>query len=149
MTDPPTDNEPDVALWVALVRAQRRALNGIDAALKAQGLPPLTWYDALLELRRAEGGLRPKALEGALLLEQYNVSRLVERLVSAGLVARRPDPEDGRARLLMLTPAGSALLRQMWPVYRGAVRASLGAALSQEEATALTAQLRKLSPPAV
>ena len=34
-----------VAAWVALLRAHRTALGGVEAALKAAGLPHLEWYD--------------------------------------------------------------------------------------------------------
>ena len=47
-------------VWMRLMRASRTTLAAIEAALKGAGLPPLSWYDALLELRRAGvGGLRP------------------------------------------------------------------------------------------
>lgn len=144
----PDAEAPAIDAWIALMRAQRRALGRVEGALKAAGLPPLAWYDVLLELRRKPDGLRPSALEAALLLEQYNVSRLIDRLTAAALVARRPDPEDGRARLLSLTQAGEAMQEAMWPVYRDAVEAAFGAPLSPADARALTSLLGRVAPPA-
>ena len=42
-----------VRTWARLVKAQQMALASIESALKSAGLPPLAWYDALLELERA------------------------------------------------------------------------------------------------
>ena len=46
-------SEAAEAAWVALVRAHRVATARVEADLKAAGLPPLAWYDALWELTRA------------------------------------------------------------------------------------------------
>ena len=74
-----------ITVWARLMRAQRKALSGVEADLKAAGFPPLGWYDALLELRKAgEDGLRPLQLEAQLLLEQHNISRLVARTQTPG-----------------------------------------------------------------
>lgn len=148
-----TDSERDgvdadadaIHAWAALARAQRLALRAIETALKQAGLPPLGWYDVLLELSRRPEGVRPKALEPLLLLEQYNVSRLADRLVAAGLVERRVDPEDARARLLVITAEGAALRARMWPVYRDAARRALGAALAPSEIATLTRLLRRVA----
>ena len=52
-------SEPIVRAWARLTKAQRRALASIEQALGAAKLPPLAWYDVLLELERAGGSLRP------------------------------------------------------------------------------------------
>ena len=64
-------SKPVVLAWARLMKAQRVALARVEAGLKRAGLPPLAWYDVLLELERAgKAGLRPFELERALLLEQ-------------------------------------------------------------------------------
>ncbi len=75
------------------MRPQQAVLAAVEADLKAAGFPPLGWYDVLLELSRAaDGGLRPFALEQELLLAQYNLSRLLDRL------ERRATSSAGPAR---------------------------------------------------
>ena len=75
-----TPDDAAVSAWVALARAYRLAFATFEARLKAESLPPMAWYDALWELEKAgEAGLRPFELEQAMLFEQYNLSRLVER----------------------------------------------------------------------
>lgn len=142
------ENQPDdstIALWVRLMRASTAVLEAIEARLKAEGLPPLAWYDVLLELDRAgEDGLRPMALEERLLLPQYGLSRLLKRLEEAGLTARAPVPEDGRGFRVTITKAGRQMRRRMWPVYAEVLQARIGdryAPGERETAVALLARL--------
>ena len=86
--------------------AQRQALAAIEQALSAAKLPALAWYDVLLELERAGGSLRPFELERAMLLAQYNLSRLIERLEKAGYVERRTCANDRRGQVIAIIPAG-------------------------------------------
>lgn len=131
-----------VQAWVCLVRAQNAVLGAVEADLKKAGLPPLAWYDVLLELRRADGqALRPLEIESRLLLPQHNVSRLLDRLERVGYVARRPHPTDGRGQVIHLTEPGEALLTTMWPVYRAAIARHLGAKLGDDAEAAELARL--------
>ncbi len=127
-------SEAVIWAWTRLVAVQQRVLAAVESELAAAGLPPLGWYDALLELRReGEAGLRPVVLQERLLLSQPNVSRLLERLARAGLVERRPCPEDRRGQLAAITPAGRELLARMWPVYRAAIQRRVGEKLGSDE----------------
>jgi DNA-binding MarR family transcriptional regulator len=135
-----------IRAWARLVRAQQQALAAVEADLKAAGFPPLGWYDVLLELSRADGGeLRPFALEQQLLLAQYNLSRLIDRLETAGYVERRTCPEDGRGQVVAITASGRALVKRMWPTYRAAIGRHVGAKLSEDEAARLATLLGKLT----
>ncbi len=146
-----TEQQPSetvVTAWARLMRAQQITLKAIEADLKLAGLPPLGWYDALLELRRAGGALRPVELEQELLLAQHNISRLVDRLEVAGYVARQPCTSDGRGQLVAITESGRALLHRMAPVYLAAISRHVGEKLGDEaSANSLAALLGKLAPP--
>ena len=134
-----------VTAWARLVRAEQTVLAKIEAELKAADLPPLSWYDVLLELSRAEDGrLRPLELERRTLLAQYNASRLIDRMEKAGLVERRPHPEDGRGQLVAITAAGRALQKRIWKSYGPAIARHVGEKLRPAEATDLARLLQKL-----
>ncbi|MBO6716904.1 MAG: winged helix-turn-helix transcriptional regulator [Rhizobiaceae bacterium] len=146
MTGKPDD--ASVSAWIALSRAQRVAFRSVEERLKSAGLPPLAWYDALWELEKAgEQGLRPFELERALLFEQYNLSRLADRLAGAGLVERKPCRDDARGHVLTITSAGRELRRRMWTVYSEAIEEAVGRRLGTAEAETLAALLRKLEQP--
>jgi DNA-binding MarR family transcriptional regulator len=133
--------------YVRLMRAQQAVLSGIEAALKRAGLPPLSWYDVLLELKREESGrASPGRLQGAMLLEQYNLSRLLDRMQAEGLIRRVPCPEDRRRQFVEITGQGRALQKRMWPVYAAAIQAEVGDKLTDEQAERLAALLASLTP---
>jgi DNA-binding MarR family transcriptional regulator len=135
-----------IRAWTRLIRAQQTVLSAVEADLKTAGLPPLAWYDALLELSRSTpDGLRPFALEQELLLAQYNLSRLLDRLEKAGYVERRSCPDDGRGQIVAITASGRALVKRMWPTYRAAIGRHVGAKVSEDEAARLAALLGKLT----
>jgi len=134
-----------VTAWARLVRAEQIVLEKIEAALKAADLPPLSWYDVLLELSRADAGrLRPLELERRTLLAQYNASRLFDRMEKAGLVERLPHPEDKRGQLIAITTEGRALQKRMWRVYGPAIARHVGEKLRPAEAAELARLLAKL-----
>ena len=133
-----------VTAWARLLRAHATALGRVEGALKRAGLPQLAWYDVLLETERAPAGLRPKELEARMLLAQYNLSRLLDRMAAAGVVERRSCDDDRRGLLVAMTEEGRKLRRRMWPVYARAIEAAVGARLSGAEAATLAALLGQL-----
>jgi DNA-binding MarR family transcriptional regulator len=130
--------------WVQLIRAHRSALSSVERSLRAADLPTLEWYDVLLELERG-GPLRPRDLQDRLLLAQYNLSRLLDRMEAEGLVVRERCSEDARCQWVRATEGGKGLRQRMWPVYAEAIENALGAKLSAAEAERLSTLLKKLS----
>ncbi len=151
MTDTPLKASPSkttLKTWARLVRAHHRAISQVEGDLKAADLPPLAWYDALLELERAgDDGLRPNVLQDHLLLPQYGLSRLLARLEDAGYVRRTPCSEDGRGQVFAITEAGRHIRERMWPVYAAALEATIGTQLTARESADLSALLAKLIKP--
>lgn len=145
MTEEP--NEAAVAAWVRLIKAQHAAQAQVEQAFKDGGFPPLAWYDVLWELERGDrGGMRPFELERELLVPQYGLSRLLERMAKAGYLERHPCEEDGRGQLILLTKQGRQLRRKMWQVYAAALKAAVADRLSEKEAVTLSKLLGKLLP---
>lgn len=104
------DPELDVSsLEVAgrLLRAAIHVERAREAALLPHGLS-LGDYDVLATLRRMSGdsGVNPKDLSGSALITSGAMTSRLDRLESAGLVERRPDPSDRRGVQVHLTAAG-------------------------------------------
>ncbi|MBI3452138.1 MAG: MarR family transcriptional regulator [Rhodospirillales bacterium] len=136
-----------IAAWTALMTTSRVLLERVEAALKAAGLPALSWYDALLEIEKERAtGIRPFELKDRLLLPQYGTSRLIDRIVAAGLIEKLDCADDGRGFLVRITPEGRRVRRTMWPVYGAALREHFESRLPAGELTTLGGLLRRARP---
>lgn len=120
-----------------IVRAGRAAQHSADDDL--HNAPA-----ALLGLLAREGEQRMGRVAGALDVDPSVVSRQVAMLCAAGLVSRRPDPEDGRASLLELTESGRACLEQHRAQWARRFTTAL-AHWDDDDATQLLTLLRRLS----
>jgi DNA-binding MarR family transcriptional regulator len=142
--------ESHLAAWRALLDAHATLVGGIEQALAAASLPPLSWYDVLWAIRRAPGRrLRMAELAQSLTISRGGLTKQFDRLESAGLVRREPAADDGRGLFAVITPAGNRMLRKMWPIYARALREDFVAAVSPREAKTIEAALRRAagSPP--
>lgn len=114
--------------WSTLFEAHARIMVLVDRELQAAGLPPHSWYDLLYRLHLSEGGRRRMhELADEVVMSRSGLTRLADRIESAGLIARRDCPEDRRGTMLELLPAGTEMLRRMWAVYSDVLAATFGA----------------------
>ena len=79
-----------------------------DQQARLDGMTRAQWA-VLLRLERREG-LKQSELAEALDLQPITLTRLVDRLCANGLIERRADPNDRRAKQLYLTPAARPLI---------------------------------------
>src|SRR5260221_2088157 len=116
------NSDPKGHAWAVLLAAHATLIEKVEAALARAKLPPLSWYDVLWELEKAEGGkLRMHELARRVVLSRSNLTRLADRLEDAGLVAREDTPHDLRGYHCVVTPAGLAMRKKMWPVYKAEI----------------------------
>jgi len=91
-------------VWLRFVRFQQRLTADMGAELRRVGLS-IPQFDLLSTLTEAEGATQQQLAE-RLYVTKGNVSGLVDRLVAAGLVERRPIAGDRRSYALYLTTEG-------------------------------------------
>src|SRR3954453_7584815 len=131
--------------WGALLKVHAALVPRLDRELQETHGLPLTWYDVLLELNTAPGRrLTMGQLGSVVAVSRTRVSRVVDELVRAGLVARESNPDDGRSAYAVLTPAGRAALRKAAPTYLAAVQREFADHLSTREAEVLAGALRRV-----
>jgi MarR family transcriptional regulator, 2-MHQ and catechol-resistance regulon repressor len=120
---------------VAAVTAHAEA----DAARHGLSLAEFAALDALYH----KGSLLVGELQRAVLKSSGGITYVVDRLQEKGLVRRRPCPEDRRALYAELTPAGEALMAEIFPVHAAAIEAAVSglSAREQDQAVALLKQL--------
>ena len=91
-----------------IVRSHRRLSFLLEQELvQAVGIP-LVWFDVLIHIGGApEGRLTMSGLSSDVALTTGGVTRLVDRMADAGLVARQNCPSDRRSVHVVLTDSGS------------------------------------------
>jgi DNA-binding MarR family transcriptional regulator len=134
-----------VSAWAHLFRVYRQLLEQAEGDLKKAGLPPLGWYDVLLELHDApEQRLRQFELGEKILLPKYNLSRLLDRLDAEQLISREACKEDARGSYVKLLTKGRKLLKQMWSVYGQTIQHTFAEKLTTKDKQDLIRILTKL-----
>lgn len=104
--------------WTRMRRVHAAMIDALEAGLRREGLPQLAWYGVLDELERGpEIGLRPFELQAILGEEQYQMSRLLDRIVRAGLIEKVACADDGRGFRIRIAEPGRAVRAKMWGVH--------------------------------
>lgn len=109
-SDGSTDQE--LALAAAFRSELRQFLQRTETVAKRARLTPQR-YDLLLMIKSADAsgqGVRVTDLHPSMHLKQTAVTELVKRTEQAGLIDRRPSPNDGRVSLLRVTVEGERRL---------------------------------------
>ena len=101
---------PSMGAITSIMRAQQILLGQVDAVVKPYGLT-FARYEALVLLTFSQAGELPMSKIGErLMVHPTSVTNTVDRLVAAGLVAKRPNPNDGRGTLASITDKGRAIV---------------------------------------
>lgn len=88
-------------------------------------------------------GVPLSEISARMLCDNSNLTGIVDRLLSKGLVERRPDPQDRRVSLICLTQAGAEKLRNIRPRHHASVSRRMDA-LSEHEVQQLRDLLHML-----
>jgi DNA-binding MarR family transcriptional regulator len=114
---PDLDVRPLVVLG-RLFRVAQLAERELAADLADSELQP-GWFDLLAALRRngPPYELNPTELMHATLLSSGGITKRLDRLAEAGLVERRPDPNDRRGTLVRLTRRGRSVIDRLIAVH--------------------------------
>jgi DNA-binding MarR family transcriptional regulator len=105
-------DDPRLGAWRVFIHANARLQRRLDEELQATHGISLAEYDALLQLVNApHRRLRMSALAERVLLSRSGITRLVDRLETAGMVARSACASDARGAEASLTMAGLERLR--------------------------------------
>jgi|SRR5829696_2369456 len=112
VTRPLTARDPRLSPWRAFLLAHARVSRRLDEELRAEHDVSFAEYDALLTIAQAPGRrIRMGLLAEEVLLSKSGVTRLVDRLVTDGLVERSTCSTDARGAEAVLTERGLTRLR--------------------------------------
>ena len=134
---PPNRESPEAQVFVSLLRAADALSRGTEALLKPHSLSG-TQYNILRILRGAgPAGLACREVGCRLISRDPDITRLLDRMESRGLIARARETRDRRVVKTRITEAGLRILAELDQPVR---------ALHRRQFRSLTAkQLRQLS----
>lgn len=104
-------------LWLRLLRASRGIETELRERLRTTYGMTLPQFDVLAVLSRRKDGATMTELSRSLMVSNGNVTWIIDRLVTDGLVVRARDREDRRATVVRLTRKGSAEFASMAHVH--------------------------------
>jgi len=134
--------------WRAFLQAHATIVRRLETDLEAAGLPSLADLDVLMQLSQApERRLRMSELAEEVLLSRSGMTRRIDRLESAGLVARHECSSDRRGAWAIITDAGIDRLMSARPTQMLGVDAHFVSKLTDEDLTSLRRALDKVVPP--
>jgi DNA-binding MarR family transcriptional regulator len=129
---------PHGEAWGALSRTHAAISQRLQDALAQADMPPLPWYEVLATVAEApEQRMRMGDLAEALVITRGGLTKLVDRLVKAGLLERTFCETDRRVSYATLLPAGVEMLLEMRPVIVGELDAAFSANISVDKANEL------------
>lgn len=139
------DRGDGLAAWLTLLQTQSVVLDGLEADLQRERGIPVPWLEVLMQVTSApDGKLKMQELARSVLLSKSGVSRLVDRMVEAGLIAREACATDRRIVYATATPAGRSALREALPVHADSLDRHFSTILTPAELGMLQTTLRKI-----
>ncbi|MBP2148739.1 MULTISPECIES: MarR family winged helix-turn-helix transcriptional regulator [Xanthobacter] len=112
MESAPASTSPRARFGVRFALLARRWRRALDARLAEAGLSDATWVP-LVHLHESGDGITQKELAALVGIDGSSLVRLLDILCRQGLVERRVDAADARARLVHLTDAGRARVAEI------------------------------------
>jgi DNA-binding MarR family transcriptional regulator len=125
--------------WLDIVRTAAELTAEMDDVLRPAGIT-VAQYNVLRILRGAQGGLCRNDVRDRMLTRMPDMTRLLDRMEAAGLVARSRSQEDRRMMTTVITEAGRQVLDEVAEWVDAAHRRRLGH-LAEEELQQLIALL--------
>jgi DNA-binding MarR family transcriptional regulator len=127
-----SDHHQSLKLWLRMLSCTTKIEAEIRSRLRTEFGITLPRFDLMAQLERHPEGLRMGELSKRMMVTGGNVTGITDQLEQENLVVRVPDPKDGRAFSVKLTPAGRKAFAQMAEVHESWV-AELLQEISQED----------------
>jgi DNA-binding MarR family transcriptional regulator len=143
---PLSARDPRLEPWRAFLRAHARISRRLDEELRVEHDLSLAEYDALLSIAEApERRIRMGQLADRMLLSKSGVTRLIDRLVADGLVARDSCLTDARGAEAVLTETGLGRLRTASRTHLRGIDQHFLASLDQDELAVIETTMLRLA----
>jgi DNA-binding MarR family transcriptional regulator len=124
--------------WLALVRTHARLWDQVEAQMRHDSGLTMSRYDVLMQLDMVGGRLGLSELASTIVLSPSGLSKLLDRMETAELIRREPDPRDARSTFARITPRGRSLVKKARQSHHAWLQQAFGDALDDRDVADLT-----------
>jgi DNA-binding MarR family transcriptional regulator len=144
VTDSQPESQPDsglnpqqLATYFVLMESVSLLQHQVEQQLRAEGGISYVQFQLLARLADVASPLTMTELADGVVYSRSGLTYQASLLEKAGLLTRGPSPDDDRATLVTITPAGQALIGRVLPGHAEGVRRFLFAPLTSDDVTHL------------
>ena len=111
-----TTTDTHIQMWRSFLETHATVVKYLERRIQEQHGLPLSWFDVLIQLADGpECRLRMGELAESVLLTRSGITRLMDRMIEAGLVDREPCPGDRRGYYAVITQKGRDAIERVGP----------------------------------
>lgn len=128
--------------WRRLLETHRELMTRLEAELQQSCGISTTWYDVLIQLKEAADQgrrLTMSELAAAVVISKGGLTKLVDRMEAASLLARHPRPGDRRVIEIALTADGLQCFERSAAVHRDGITRHFVERITPEQGAAMAA----------
>jgi DNA-binding MarR family transcriptional regulator len=141
-------SEAELRAWQSLLHAHQQVTRTLDTELRTEHGISMADYDVLLRLAQApQRTLRMTDLAERVMMSPSGLTRVVDRLVKAGLIRRDRAEDDARVLLASLTDQGRQVLRRAAKSHLRGIREHFTGKLSQMQLRNVASGLEVITGP--
>lgn len=118
------EEELSLKAFIVLSRALQSIKKRVEEDIKCLGLNPTEF--AVLELIYSKGDQPIQKIGEKVLIASSSMTYVVDKLEKKSLIVRRPCPKDRRITYAALTNEGTALMNNLFPKHKAAVKGIFG-----------------------
>jgi DNA-binding MarR family transcriptional regulator len=138
------DSKERLRLWIRMLRASRTIEAELRERLRREFDTTLPRFDVMAALYRAPEGMLMSGLSSFLLVSNGNVTGIIDRLVTEGLVTRALRNGDRRTSMVKLTDTGRSQFQAMAAAHETWI-GELLAGVGEEDTMRLASMLKSFS----
>ena len=111
-----TNTDTHLKMWRSFLQTHSTVVKHLEQRMQEKHGLPLAWWDVLIQLADGpDGRMRMGELAESVLLTRSGITRLLDRMIKAGLVSREPCPGDRRGYYAVITQAGKDTIEKVGP----------------------------------
>lgn len=131
-----------LAAWRSIRRTATHVIATVSSELERLAGMPIEWYETLLFLYERDEPVLRQELDARVALSASGISRMIAKMVAAGLIDQRTAEHDRRNLLIAATSSGRDALLRVTPIYHRLVHEHFGAWVTEPGADAIQSALQ-------